>query len=92
MDRWIYVSPPDKEGRKIILTKLFSNCPVNLNVFSYLDHIVESTHNFTGADLKNLVVQAKLNVIRRVCTDPDIILQVTPTLLIMEHCIYEFEN
>jgi cell division protease FtsH len=80
MDRWIYVSPPDGNGRKTILTKLFSNCPADLEVFSHIDSIVERTSNFTGADLKNLVVQAKLNAARRVCTNASAIIQVIPPL------------
>lgn len=77
MDRLIYVAPPDREGRKVILTRLLSECPVNFDIiFSNLDHITSRTNFFTGADLKNLISEAKLNAIRRIRLQGTSIIQV----------------
>ena len=55
-DRSIFVPPPDREARKVILDLLLADRPVASNI--NLDPLVEATSGFSGADLSGIVEEA----------------------------------
>jgi transitional endoplasmic reticulum ATPase len=76
IDCLIYVPPPDRDGRKGILDKLLSESPLALGTSSYVNHIADVTERFTGADLKNLITEAKLNAAQRISNNPNLPIEV----------------
>ncbi len=61
-DELIYVSVPDREGRKRILGIHSASMPLADDVD--LDDLADRTERFTGADLEDLVRRAGLNALR----------------------------
>ncbi len=61
-DRLIEIGPPDEEGRMEILKIHTRN--MNISGDLELEYIVDETGGFTGAELKNLTVEAGMNAIR----------------------------
>jgi transitional endoplasmic reticulum ATPase len=62
-DELVYVGPPDKAGRRQILSIHTSGMPLAKDVD--LDSLAERTERFTGADLEDLVRRAGLTALRR---------------------------
>jgi transitional endoplasmic reticulum ATPase len=58
LEELIYVPPPDREGRREILTVLTRNMPLAADV--NLDALADDTDRYTGADLCELVRRAGL--------------------------------
>ena len=60
-DKTLTLSPPDIAGRKQILTQLFASIPKNMLAANVkVDDLASTTIGYTGADLANLINQAKL--------------------------------
>ncbi|MCL4166048.1 UNVERIFIED_CONTAM: hypothetical protein GTU68_010029 [Idotea baltica] len=55
-DRLMFVPPPDREARRVILDILLQGRPTEADMA--LDAIARKTSGFSGADLKNLVETA----------------------------------
>jgi cell division protease FtsH len=62
-DRHVHVSPPDKDGRRQILTVHTRSLPLAADVD--LDAVAATTPGMTGADLANLANEAALTATRR---------------------------
>ena len=63
LDRLIYVGAPDADDRRALINLFVKGPPLQE---ALLQHIVHSTEDFTGADLKGLVEEAGYAAIRRV--------------------------
>jgi transitional endoplasmic reticulum ATPase len=61
-DELVYVSVPDRDGRRLILQIHTRDMPLGDDVD--LDTLAERTQGFTGADLEDLVRRAGLNALR----------------------------
>ncbi|HET8673502.1 MAG TPA: ATP-dependent zinc metalloprotease FtsH, partial [Thermoleophilaceae bacterium] len=62
-DRRVFVNPPDKDGRRMILEVHTRSVPLDDSVD--LDQVASSTPGMVGADLRNLVNEAALTAARR---------------------------
>jgi cell division protease FtsH len=62
-DRRVFVNPPDRDGRRMILEVHTRDVPLGDDVD--LDRIAASTPGMVGADLRNLVNEAALTAARR---------------------------
>ncbi len=61
-DRIVYVSAPEKEGRKEILKIHTKNMPLDKSI--NLDELADNTDGFTGADIESLVREAGMLALR----------------------------
>jgi transitional endoplasmic reticulum ATPase len=64
LDRIIYVSPPDAEGRKAIFEVYLKNTQALLTGDISIDELVQRTEGYVGADIEALVRDAKLGAMR----------------------------
>ncbi|MDI6888101.1 MAG: CDC48 family AAA ATPase [Methanocellales archaeon] len=62
LDRWIYVPPPDKEGRKEIFTIHLKGKPLADDVD--LEALAEKTNGYVGADIEAVCKEATMLVLR----------------------------
>lgn len=60
-DKMVFVSPPDKEARKIIFQLKLQNKPIESHI-DY-DYLADHTVHYSGADIENVVEVAAENVI-----------------------------
>lgn len=69
LDRQVYVPPPDMDARRSILRSYMQRMALSAEFTASDDHAVtflaEQTHNYSGADLRNLCNQAGLGALRR---------------------------
>ncbi|HZD43372.1 MAG TPA: CDC48 family AAA ATPase, partial [Methanomicrobiales archaeon] len=64
LDRIIYVPPPDAEGRRKIFEVYLQNAGEILSGDINIDELVGLTEGYVGADIANLVREAKLSAMR----------------------------
>ncbi len=64
LERHIYVPPPDEEGRKKIFDVYLRDACALLTDDISIDHLVQQTNGYVGADVEALVRQAKLGAMR----------------------------
>jgi len=64
LDRWIYVPPPDKEGRKEIFAIHLKGKPLAEDID--LDVLAEKTNEYVGADIEAICREATMLMLREV--------------------------
>jgi cell division protease FtsH len=64
-DYHIFVPKPNKDGRKEILLIQLKKVALSSNLEMIADFVADQTHNFTGADLANVVNTSALLAARR---------------------------
>ena len=69
-DREIEIGVPDRDGRRVILQIHTRNMPLS-DDFD-LEHFVDVTHGYVGADLAALVREAAMKALRRLLPDMDL--------------------
>ncbi len=64
LERHIFVPPPDKDGRKQIFEVYLKDSDSLLTDDVTIDHLVEKTEGYVGADIEALIREAKLAAMR----------------------------
>ncbi|MDD1728774.1 MAG: CDC48 family AAA ATPase [Methanospirillum sp.] len=68
LERHIFVPPPDKDGRKQIFEVYLKDAGNLLTADVTIDHLVEKTEGYVGADIEALIREAKLAAMREFIT------------------------
>lgn len=64
LERYIFVPPPDKEGRKQIFEVYLKDDDFLLTADITIDALVERTEGYVGADIEALIREAKMSSMR----------------------------